>query len=330
MAGGRRHGSGGGTGVRWDRGRDPARRRGAAGGVQPVRRSEGRARPGTRVRDLPGGDDQAAGGRALSHHPRPGHDLRRRLLDGWAHQPLRLPQASRRLRGHGGDESIALVRRPRHLRSGGGGALPARPDLPRRGRREGEETVADARRLRDLFIAKGYRKATRSAMSRISRAATRRPPGAAAFAPHCRSCSHLRGDPCTTNSTDGSARALGREMAIDVVGHHGARVLVFPTTMGTHREWPDRRMHEVLADHISSTGWIQTRTASIRCTTRAGTASTCIPARGPGGTCSTITTAPRKCCRSRSRRTATPSSSPPARASARITRRASASATRTR
>ena len=45
-------------------------------------------------------------------------------------------------------------------------------------------------------------------------------------------------------------------MALDVVGHHGARVLVFPTSMGTHREWLDRRMHEVLADHIDQ-GWIQ-------------------------------------------------------------------------
>ena len=45
-------------------------------------------------------------------------------------------------------------------------------------------------------------------------------------------------------------------MAIDVVGHHGARVLVFPTSMGTHREWLDRRMHEVLADQIEQ-GWIQ-------------------------------------------------------------------------
>ncbi len=50
--------------------------------------------------------------------------------------------------------------------------------------------------------------------------------------------------------------ALGRDMALDVVGHHGARVLVFPTSMGTHREWLDRRMHEVLADHIDQ-GWIQ-------------------------------------------------------------------------
>ena len=50
--------------------------------------------------------------------------------------------------------------------------------------------------------------------------------------------------------------ALGRDMALDVVGHQGARVLVFPTSMGTHREWLDRRMHEVLADHIDQ-GWVQ-------------------------------------------------------------------------
>ena len=35
-------------------------------------------------------------------------------------------------------------------------------------------------------------------------------------------------------------------MHVDVWGHAGARVIVFPTTMGTWREWPDRRMPEVL------------------------------------------------------------------------------------
>jgi esterase/lipase superfamily enzyme len=49
---------------------------------------------------------------------------------------------------------------------------------------------------------------------------------------------------------------LGRDMALQVIGHAGARVLVFPTSMGTHREWPDRRMHEVLRDHLEN-GWIQ-------------------------------------------------------------------------
>ena len=49
---------------------------------------------------------------------------------------------------------------------------------------------------------------------------------------------------------------LGREMTVQVLGHAGARVLVFPTSMGTWREWPDRRMHEVLGDHLEQ-GWIQ-------------------------------------------------------------------------
>ena len=49
---------------------------------------------------------------------------------------------------------------------------------------------------------------------------------------------------------------LGREMHLDVWGHAGARVIVFPTTMGTWSEWPDRRMPEVLAEHLEN-GWIQ-------------------------------------------------------------------------
>jgi len=49
---------------------------------------------------------------------------------------------------------------------------------------------------------------------------------------------------------------LQRDMHVEEFGHAGARVIAFPTTMGTHREWPDRRMHEVLADHIEQ-GWIQ-------------------------------------------------------------------------
>ena len=49
---------------------------------------------------------------------------------------------------------------------------------------------------------------------------------------------------------------LGREMTLQVIGHAGARVLIFPTSMGTHSEWPDRRMHLVLQDQIDR-GWIQ-------------------------------------------------------------------------
>lgn len=50
--------------------------------------------------------------------------------------------------------------------------------------------------------------------------------------------------------------ALGREMHLEVFGHAGARVLVFPTSLGSCYEWRDRRMHEVLGDHLDS-GWLQ-------------------------------------------------------------------------
>ena len=50
--------------------------------------------------------------------------------------------------------------------------------------------------------------------------------------------------------------SLDKYMHLQIIGHAGARVLVFPTTMGTHSEWPDRRMHEVLREHLDN-GWIQ-------------------------------------------------------------------------
>ena len=52
--------------------------------------------------------------------------------------------------------------------------------------------------------------------------------------------------------------ALQREMTLQVWGHAGARVFVFPTTMGSHREWSDRHMHRrsVLGEHIDQ-GWLQ-------------------------------------------------------------------------
>jgi esterase/lipase superfamily enzyme len=50
--------------------------------------------------------------------------------------------------------------------------------------------------------------------------------------------------------------ALGREMHMEVFGHAGARALVFPTSMGSCSEWRDRRMHEVLGDHLEN-GWLQ-------------------------------------------------------------------------
>jgi esterase/lipase superfamily enzyme len=50
--------------------------------------------------------------------------------------------------------------------------------------------------------------------------------------------------------------SLGRPMTLEVFGHGGARVLVFPTTLGSHHEWRDRQMHVVLQDHLDN-GWIQ-------------------------------------------------------------------------
>lgn len=50
--------------------------------------------------------------------------------------------------------------------------------------------------------------------------------------------------------------ALGREMHIEVFGHAGARMLVFPTTLGSCYEWRDRHMDDVLADDLDH-GWIQ-------------------------------------------------------------------------
>lgn len=50
--------------------------------------------------------------------------------------------------------------------------------------------------------------------------------------------------------------ALGRDMRLLVLGHAGARVLVFPTSGGTCREWWDRGMHHVLAEHLER-GWVQ-------------------------------------------------------------------------
>ncbi len=48
---------------------------------------------------------------------------------------------------------------------------------------------------------------------------------------------------------------VGRQMQVRWFGHGGARLLVFPTTMGDHNEWPNRSMPDVLRDHIEQ-GWL--------------------------------------------------------------------------
>jgi esterase/lipase superfamily enzyme len=52
--------------------------------------------------------------------------------------------------------------------------------------------------------------------------------------------------------------SLGRDMEMIVVGHHGARVLVFPTSKGKFYEWEDRGMFGPagLGRHIDN-GWLQ-------------------------------------------------------------------------
>lgn len=50
--------------------------------------------------------------------------------------------------------------------------------------------------------------------------------------------------------------ALDRDMELLIFGHGGARVLVFPTSMGKFYEWEDRGMIATLADQINH-GWFQ-------------------------------------------------------------------------
>ena len=50
--------------------------------------------------------------------------------------------------------------------------------------------------------------------------------------------------------------SLGRDMELLVFGHAGARVLVFPTSLGRFFDWEDRGMVGALSEHLER-GWIQ-------------------------------------------------------------------------
>jgi esterase/lipase superfamily enzyme len=50
--------------------------------------------------------------------------------------------------------------------------------------------------------------------------------------------------------------SLGRDMELLVHGHGGARVVVFPTSMGRFFEWEDRGMVDALGEHLRN-GWVQ-------------------------------------------------------------------------
>ena len=50
--------------------------------------------------------------------------------------------------------------------------------------------------------------------------------------------------------------SLGRDMDLLVFGHGGARVVVYPTSMGRFFEWEDRGMVAALGEHLER-GWLQ-------------------------------------------------------------------------
>ncbi len=90
--------------------------------------------------------------------------------------------------------------------------------------------------------------------------------------------------------------SLGREMELLIFGHAGARMLVFPTSMGKFYEWEDRGM-------IAALGACSWKTASCKCTAwtawmrKAGMPGTSTRPTGPGGTSSMSTICSTKSCR---------------------------------
>ena len=236
------------------------------------------------------------------------------LISLYGLYPLR-----RCFRRRGSAEPGALVCRRRHapIRRGAGPLAVGRLHLDI-GTEEGAEALMDVRAAQGAAGGGGTRGGTGSLLSRGPAPSTKKPRGEGDFATRCpfSSVSNRPARAGARESSTGSdvhdaaekltsmrhehvgwiSPTLGREMPIEVFGHAGARVLVFPTTLGSCYEWGDRHMHEVLADHIDA-GWIQ-----LFCLDHVHDESwynkTCIPAPGHGGTCSTITTSSPRCCRS--------------------------------
>ena len=48
------------------------------------------------------------------------------------------------------------------------------------------------------------------------------------------------------------SHSLGREMELLIFGHAGARLLVFPTSLGRFFEWEDRGMIAALGDQLEN------------------------------------------------------------------------------
>ena len=70
---------------------------------------------------------------------------------------------------------------------------------------------------------------------------------------------------------------LNRDMELLVFGHHGAPVIVFPTSKGKFYEYEDRGMVGALSEHLER-GWVQTRSVSTASTPKAGIATWAHPA----------------------------------------------------
>src|SRR5579885_3345383 len=52
------------------------------------------------------------------------------------------------------------------------------------------------------------------------------------------------------------SKTLDRDMELLVFGHGGARVIIFPTSMGRFFDWENRGMFDVLSRHLNN-GWLQ-------------------------------------------------------------------------
>ncbi|HEY9680289.1 MAG TPA: alpha/beta hydrolase-fold protein [Oculatellaceae cyanobacterium] len=50
--------------------------------------------------------------------------------------------------------------------------------------------------------------------------------------------------------------SLNRDMELLQFGHHGAKVIVFPTSEGRFFDWENRRMNDPIQEHIEK-GWVQ-------------------------------------------------------------------------
>src|SRR3954454_23021401 len=50
--------------------------------------------------------------------------------------------------------------------------------------------------------------------------------------------------------------SLNRDMEFLIFGHHGARVIVFPTSRGKFYEWEETGMIGALGEHLEN-GWLQ-------------------------------------------------------------------------